>query len=419
MKVEKCKGFKDLSPDEMESFRLIEGIFRDACLKWGYREVRTPTLEYLYLFTSVGTLTPGMLRRVYSFLDWDGWSGERVVMKPDGTIPVARMYIEDIKKGLARLFYITSVFVFEETGKKSREKWQCGAELIGENTLVVDVELIALALDVLKRLDIKDVSIKISHAGMIRALLEKLDLSQAEKDRLFDKILDGNLAAIKDVKAENPELAEILDLMLKMKGKSSGFLKNIKALTEGKLPQLKKPLDNFIAVVEMLDKLECEYKIDLSSGKGFEYYTGIIFNIYAGKEIIGGGGRYDNLIPQMGGKTKQAAGFALYMNSLMKLVESKIMAKPLKERVIVKIDPQAVKEALELADKLRSAGMIVELELSEEAAAGCGWRLEVQSCSPAFKLIDLSDNRTGICDGTAELMLLLGCEADDAEDSPT
>jgi histidyl-tRNA synthetase len=99
MKVEKCKGFRDLPPQEMQKFRLIEGIFRDVCMRWCYQEIRTPALEYLYLFTSVGTLTPGMLRRVYSFLDWDGWSGERVVLKPDGTIPAARFYIESLKKG--------------------------------------------------------------------------------------------------------------------------------------------------------------------------------------------------------------------------------------------------------------------------------------------------------------------------------
>ncbi len=418
MKIEKCKGFRDLIPEEMESFRLIEGIFRDTCLKWGYREVRTPTLEYLYLFTSVGTLTPGMLGRVYSFLDWDGWSGERVVMKPDGTIPVARMYIDDIKKGLARLFYVTNVFMFEETGKKPRERWQCGAELIGENTLIADAELMALALDVLKRLDIADVNIRISHAGMIRALLEKLDLEEAEKNKLFDMILDGDLTALRGIKAQNPELAEVLDLLLKLKGRASGFLKNIKALAAGKLPQLKKPLENFIGVVEMLDKMGCEYKIDLSSGKGFEYYTGIIFNIYAGKEIIGGGGRYDNLIPQMGGKAKPAAGFALYMNSLMKMLQPQIMAKPVSQRVFLKIAPEVTKEALEIAGRLRGQGLTVELALGEEAAAECGWRLEVRDCSPVFTLTDLSDNGVNVCDNAEDLIALLGCEADDAEDSP-
>ena len=87
MRVQKCKGTCDLSTEEMRRFRLIEGAFRESCVKWGYQEVRTPTIEYLHLFTSTGTLTPSTLGKVYSFLDWDGWSGERVVLRPEGTIP--------------------------------------------------------------------------------------------------------------------------------------------------------------------------------------------------------------------------------------------------------------------------------------------------------------------------------------------
>ena len=89
MRVQKCKGTCDLSTEEMRRFRFIEGAFRNSCGKWGYQEVRTPTIEYMHLFTSTGTLTPGKLSKVYSFLDWDGWSGERVVLRPESTIPLS------------------------------------------------------------------------------------------------------------------------------------------------------------------------------------------------------------------------------------------------------------------------------------------------------------------------------------------
>jgi histidyl-tRNA synthetase len=172
MRTQRCKGTRDLSPAEMAVFRFIEDVFREACLNWGYQEVRTPTLEYLHLFTSVGTLTPGMLGRVYSFLDWDGWSGERVVLRPDGTIPVARLYIESMEKEkLAKLAYVANTFIFEATGKKTRERWQCGAELVGVSSPSADVELVMLALEVLKRLKIDGIKLKLSHAGLIRALL--------------------------------------------------------------------------------------------------------------------------------------------------------------------------------------------------------------------------------------------------------
>ena len=175
MKVQKSKGMRDLFPTDMQKFRFISELFRESCLKWGYEEVRTPTLENLHLFTSAGTLTPGMLGKVYSFLDWDGWSGERVVLRPDATIPVARMYIENMaEKELAKLFYIANTFIFEETGKKNRERWQLGAELIGMGSPLADVELIALAAEVLKKAGLDKVEIRLSHAGLTRGILQKL-----------------------------------------------------------------------------------------------------------------------------------------------------------------------------------------------------------------------------------------------------
>jgi len=201
MRVQRCKGMRDLSPGEMTAFRRVEGVFRDCCLKWGYQEVRTPTIEYLHLFTSAGTLTPGRLGRVYSFLDWDGWSGERVVLRPDGTIPVARLYTENLEdRGLARLFYATNIFIFEETGQKTRERWQCGTELIGAGSPLADTELISLSLEVLKKLGLKGVELRLSHAGIVMALLVKLGLSPEEQERMFDQILDGDLEALARVR---------------------------------------------------------------------------------------------------------------------------------------------------------------------------------------------------------------------------
>jgi histidyl-tRNA synthetase len=253
----------------MKVFRLIEGAFRDGCLKWGYEEVRTPTLEYLYLFTSIGTLTPGMLGKVYSFLDWDGWSGERVVLRPDGTIPVARLYIDSMaRKELAKLFYVTNVFIFEETGKEARENWQCGAELIGVGSTAADVELMVMALEILRRLGLKGIELRLSHAGLIRALLAKLELSPEEQARIFDQILDGNTGVIAKLKPGEAERREALSLLLGRKGKSSGFLKNLGALFAQNLPELELSLDNFINVVELLEALGYDYQIDIASGRG-------------------------------------------------------------------------------------------------------------------------------------------------------
>ncbi|GAG29771.1 unnamed protein product, partial [marine sediment metagenome] len=245
--------------------------------------VRTPTLEYLYLFTSTGTLTPSMLGRVYSFLDWDGWSGERVVLRPDGTIPIARLYIDSMKE-LAKLFYVTNVFSFEETGKKTREKWQCGAELIGVSSPLADVELIMLALEVLARLKLKKIELKLSHAGLIRALLQKLGLSPEEQTRIFDQILDGNKEALTRIKMGRPEIERSLSPLLELKGDSSGFLKNLKALFTRDLAGLEPYIDDFASITGLLDVLGCDYQIDIASARGFEYYTGVTFQLSAGEE---------------------------------------------------------------------------------------------------------------------------------------
>jgi histidyl-tRNA synthetase len=408
MKIDRCRGFKDLPPEEMARFRLIEDIFRGCCLKWGYREVRTPTLEYLYLFTSVGTLTPGMLRRVYSFLDWDGWSGERVVLKPDGTIPVARMYIDSMAaQGLARLFYVTNVFMFDDTGKKPRERWQCGAELIGVNSPMADAELVALALDVLQRLGLENIELKLSHAGLIKALLDGFELSHSEQESIFDQLLDGNREVLSRIKTDKPGLVQALTLLLDMKGKSSGFLKNIKTLIPKRMPEFETGIDNFIGVCQMMENMGCNYSIDLASGKGFEYYTGVIFHLYIGQEIIGGGGRYDALISLMGGKDTPAAGFALYLDRLMKLIKQDIMAEPPAKRILIRVAPEAMTTAFGIAGELRKAGYIVEFALGGEKLAGYGWLIEVRSQKPQFILTEQANHRRFEVQTTDEVLTLL------------
>jgi histidyl-tRNA synthetase len=126
----RSRGMRDLLPDEMDRVRKVEDAFAAACRLWGYREIRTPVIEPLHLFTAAGTLSPKMLDTVYSFLDWDGWSGERVV-RPDSTIPVARLYVEKLKLKMVRSFMFRAFFALPRG--RSREDWQCGVELIGDS----------------------------------------------------------------------------------------------------------------------------------------------------------------------------------------------------------------------------------------------------------------------------------------------
>jgi len=389
MRVQRCKGTRDLFPEEMAKFRLIEGAFRDCCLKGGYEEVRTPTLEYLHLFTSTGTLTPGKLDKVYSFLDWDGWSGERVVLRPDNTIPVARFYIDTMsERELAKLFYVTNVFSFEETGKETRERWQGGAELIGANSPLADAELITLALEVLKRLGLSNTKLRLSHAGLIRALLMQFELSPGEQSKIFSRILDGDEEALTRLKPKRPGLRRALTHLLELRGKSSGFLKNFKALFLQDLPELRSSCDNFISVIDLLEGLGCNYRIDITAGRGFEYYTGIIFQFFMGKERIGGGGRYDNLIPLLGGKNVPASGFALEFDRLMNLVSSEPQVEPSAHRILIRAEPEAAREGFNIAGCLREAGYIAQLHLGGQEPANIRWIVDVRDKTPRFVVTD-------------------------------
>lgn len=408
MRVQRCKGTRDLSPDEMARFRLIEAAFRDCCLKWGYEEVRTPTLEYLHLFTSTGTLTPSRLGKVYSFLDWNGWSGERVVLRPDGTIPVARLYVDSMEeKGSAKLFYVANVFIFDETGKKTRERWQCGTELIGVGSPLADVDLIILALAVLKRLRISGIELRLSHAGLIRALLAKLGLSPGEQTKIFAQILDGNVDALARLKPGRPELVRALPVLLDLKGKSSGFLKNVKALFAQNLVELEPHIDNFINIVDFLETLGCDYEIDIASGRGFEYYTGVIFQLFRGEEKIGGGGRYDALIPLMGGRDIPASGFALYLDRLMNLVKPETLAKPPAQSILIRPEPGAMRDGFNIASCLRDAGYVAELHLGGQEPANLRWTLAVQSKPPLFVLTDQVNHKKFEAQTADEVLKLL------------
>ncbi|OGO17268.1 MAG: hypothetical protein A2Z15_03655 [Chloroflexi bacterium RBG_16_50_11] len=393
-----------MSPAEMAVFHLVEGICRDCFLKWGYQEVRTPTIEYLHLFTSAGTLTPGMLGKVYSFLDWDGWSGERVVLRPDGTIPVARLYTESMMgQGLARLFYAANMFTFE-AGEKTRERWQCGAELIGAGSALADTELIALSMEIIKKLGLKGVELRLSHAGLIKALLEKLNLPAEEQHKLFDSILDGDTGLLAKVSRESPAFSDALLPLLSSKGQTTDYLQKLRALLSHSLPEIGSPLDDFLKTVAVLDDLGLKYQINIASGAGFEYYTGMIFQLFMGKEKIGGGGRYDALISAMGGGDVPASGFAIYLDRLIKLVKPETFATTLPKRILVKtLTGVSAKEAFKIADALRRSGYIAEIDLDGQKA---DWTLEVKGAA-SLTLIDKAKSKKTVVRSVDEVIKLL------------
>ncbi|MCL2475237.1 MAG: histidine--tRNA ligase family protein [Chloroflexi bacterium] len=354
MELNKCKGFNDLTGNDMTRFRCVEDIFRLCGEEWGYEEIRTPALEYLHLFTQAGTLTPGMLRRAYSFLDWDGWTGSRVVMRPDSTIPAVRHYINEYSEGVARFIYSTPIYVFDVNENKNRERLQFGAELIGKGGVVADSELINMAADVLQRLGREDVQIKLSHAGLIRRSLEEMGLSPKEREDVFNAILNDKKDIIQTI-INDGQAYKKLQTLLSVGGSSSAYVKNLVAALGQDLGNADEVKD-LANLCDILSAIGVNYEVDFTIGKGFEYYTGMMFRVYVAGQNVGGGGRYDKLIPTLGGDNTPAAGFALYVDYLMGYVDSEEIAATAAPTVLVNVNALAAKDCFDIAAQLREDG---------------------------------------------------------------
>jgi histidyl-tRNA synthetase len=369
---------RDLLPAEMARFRRVEAVFRESCLRWGYREVRTPTVEHLFLFTAAGTLSPQMLGRVYSFLDWDGWSGERVVLRPDNTIPTARLYVEHLsEERLARLFYVQNVFRFAE-GDEPREEWQCGAELIGDTQPLGDVELVLLGHEVLERLGLGPVTVRLSHPGLVRAVLSRSGLSPAEQLRLYDGILDGDAEALAEVQRRVPDLGASAELLFTLEGRGLGYLANLRAAFGASLPELLGPLQELEAVTAPLAALGLEPALSGALVRNFEYYTGPVFRFEVRDTLVGGGGRYDSLIGLVGGPPVPASGFALYLGRLLRLLADD--DEPAPGPVLVEPasrEPSLVAAAFRAAALLRGKGWPAQVAL-QPGQEGEGPRLRME-----------------------------------------
>ncbi|MBT9162613.1 MAG: Histidine--tRNA ligase [Dehalococcoidia bacterium] len=438
MKIPRCKGARDLLPQDMSRFRRIEEVFRACCLAWGYGEIRTPTLEYLQLFTSAGTLSPSMLDRVYSFLDWDGWSGERVVLRPDGTIPSARLYVENLSKSrgrgsggggqgtdncqlttdnwpVARLCYIENMFSFEGSGQESRERWQCGVELIGGTEPEGDSELIMLALEILQKLDVRLVNVRLSHVGLLKALLQELGMEDKEQAQMLGEMLAGDTGALSRYASQESRVKsqeskggglqseaspdsrlQTFIRLLGLQGKSPGFLANLKSVLPEKFCAIKTYIDDLAQVAELLDSIGQSYQIDFASGEGFEYYTGMVFRFYSSEELVGKGGRYDELIPLVGGDNVPASGFALFTDRLISLLGA-IIGEEKSERILLTGrtgNIQEMKSSFEIASLLREKGCIVENDLGQRHGDDYRWIVSLEKDGEAI-LLTLTDKTTG------------------------
>ncbi len=356
----RTRGARDLLPAEMRAFRRVEDAFRQAALRWGYEEIRTPVIEPFSLFTVAGALTPAMLSRVYSFLDWDGWSGERVVLRPDSTIPVARAVADGGLKLPARVFYVQNRFRFPAGGEDA-ESWQCGLEHLGAPTGVGDLEVISVGCEALEALGFSP-TIRLSHVGVGRALLAMWHQpGTPEHQELLDLLAEEGLGAISQ-RVRGEAVERLLPLLLQP-GERASYVDNLLALSGESVPGVRAPLEELRAAAQALEASGRQVVIDLSLPCDFEYYDGLVFEFVVGGEPRGRGGRYRPPI----GSCDTACGLGLDATELAAALADGDQAPFV--AAVVPATEDDIPRAIEVARALHRSGLSASLEAEDGAAA--------------------------------------------------
>jgi len=336
----RARGMRDLLPDQMRAFRRVEDAFREVAGRWGYEEIRTPTVESYSLFTSAGALSPEMLAGAYTFLDWDGWSGERVMLRYDSTIPVARAAADAGIDLPARLLYVQSVFRGAEG-----EDWQCGLEYLGAPPVVGDLEVLAVATGTLSALSLP-VDLRLTHAGVARAAVDAAGLTDVLARRaLLDDVAGNGLVAVRDAFARTPAAQAFIDAALAGAGELP-LVDNLIALARNGLPDAVAPLEELREVAAALVPTGGSVAVDFSLPFDFDYYSGVTWELRGEGCAWGRGGRYQPAGP---GAPESACGLALDADRL----SERLGAPSRGAAVAVVADREAG-----LADALRLAGSL-------------------------------------------------------------
>lgn len=353
------QGVKDYTPEKAEELRRIEDGLLEEFARWGYRKIITPLFEYLEPL-SVG-LGEELKSKVMKFVDPS--SGDIVALRPDITPQVGRIVATQLKDHTAplRLCYNGRVVRFEEKGSgKEREIFQVGCELVGLSSPEADAEIIALAVKSLDKSGIKNLVLDIGHTGILRHLLVRTgELRKDIEDALIKKDQEALSRAIKKSKAPKAD-KDILATLPSLFG-GMDVLREAKKIKP--ISRYVGELEKVLAVIEDYQS-ECDVNIDLAEIRGFNYYTGVTFEILS-RDIqspLVRGGRYDELMGKYG-HDAPATGFAVDVESLLSTHKKDAENNQIHFVVIPKKSGLR-REAIRLAEWLRSSGFKVVLDLN-------------------------------------------------------
>lgn len=310
------KGTKDVLPQEVYKWHYVEGIAREVARVFGLKEIRTPTFEHTELFLrGVGDTTDIVNKEMYTFLD----KGDRsITLKPEGTAGVARSFVENGLYSLPlpmKAFYITPVFRYERPQSgRLREHHQFGVEVFGSSAPEMDVEVISVAKSLFDRLGLTNLSLNINSIGCPRC---RADYNKALKE-YFNKHIENMCPTCRDRLDKNP--LRILDCKEeKCVEINKQAPKCIDFLCDDCLAHQK-------GLEDGLSALGIKYVINPYIVRGLDYYTRTVFEFIStdigAQGTVCGGGRYDNLVEEVGGKSCPSVGFGLGLERLILTLES-------------------------------------------------------------------------------------------------
>ena len=354
------KGTKDILPEESYKWQYIEKTAREVARIFGVKEIKTPTFEHTEVFErGVGDTTDIVNKEMYTFLDKGGRS---ITLKPEGTAGVARAFIENGLNNSAlpvKLYYLTSCFRYERPqAGRLREFHQFGVEVLGAETPFVDAEVILMAKTFFDKLKISNLTLYINSIGCKDCRKAYLDaLKEYYKDNidtlcpLCRERLEKNPMRILDCKNDscktlNKNAPKILDYLCE---DCSVHFEKVKSL---------------------LKSAGVEYKINAEIVRGLDYYSKTVFEFVS--ENIGaqgtvcGGGRYDNLIGQLGGGSVPGIGFALGIERLLLLMDNIGAYTGENEKPLIYLatmGDKAYDKAFEIVNELRLKGVIAQMDL--------------------------------------------------------
>ena len=350
-------GMATILPHAAKQVRRLERDFLDEVGRWGYEEIILPTFEYL------DVLAPGLeaelVEKCYKLADRT--TGRMLVLRPDATAQIARTVAMGLTGSTLplRLSYRTSVFRHQpEHAGRDREILQVGAELIGVDDGVGDSEIISLLIECLRAIGLRSFTVSVGHVGFSKGLLVRAGLSAQGQKRAEQAVARKDLPRLEEILASERVSKPLTGAILEapeLYGREE-VLERGRVLAAGD-PTLQGPLDRLAQVYQFLCGLGYQESLllDLGEFRGFDYYDGVVFDVFAegvGAEL-GGGGRYDHLIGRFG-RPLPSTGFALDVDRLFHAVTNgNGEEESLKAEYLVAAPRRAARRVMALASQLR------------------------------------------------------------------